>query len=276
MPWPLPALLTWGASWAVFIVASRWLKLPPMVALLLAAGLAVTFSLRGTTRWQRVFIALGFPLSLSISGVLVEVPSWVWLLPLLVLAALYPIRSWRDAPLFPTPHGALAGLARSVPLPKGARIVDAGCGLGDGLRELRREYPDARIEGWEWSWPLRIACAWRARFASVRRADIWQVDWSGCQMVYLFQRPESMVRAADKASRELKAGAWMASLEFNVPHLVPAKILECADGRRVWLYRAPFRRVGPGPRRGDGAASAWAWAHPTNTPATSTADRAIP
>lgn len=242
MPWPLPALITWGAAWSVFIVATRWLALSPVVALLLSAGLAVTFSLRGETRWRRIFIAWGFPLSLGVSGVIGDVPAWPWLLPLLLLAVMYPMQAWRDAPLFPTPADALKGLASHAPLPAGARLLDAGCGLGDGLIELRREYPNARLTGLEWSWPLRIACAWRTRFATVRRADIWAADWSGYDLVYLFQRPESMPRAAQKAARELRAGAWMASLEFSVPDLRPTKVLNCADGRRVWLYRAPFVR----------------------------------
>ena len=85
---------------------------------------------------------------------------------------LYPVSSWRDAPLFPTPAGALGGLAALAPLPADrASIVDAGCGVGDGLRELHREYANARIDGLEWSWPLVIVCAWRCRFARVRRAD---------------------------------------------------------------------------------------------------------
>jgi trans-aconitate methyltransferase len=142
--------------------------------------------------------------------------------------------------LFPTPRGGLNGLAALAPLPPQAIIVDAGCGLGDGLRELHREYPQARIEGLEWSWPLCIACAWRCRFARVRRADIWRADWSRYDMVYLFQRPESMPRAADKAARELKRDAWLASLEFEIPTLQPRQVLQTADGKPVWLYRAPF------------------------------------
>jgi SAM-dependent methyltransferase len=242
MPWPLPALLTWAASWSVFIAALRWLALPPVVALLLAASLAITFSFRGETRWRRIFIAWGFPVSLCASGVVGEVPAWAWLVPLAGVAVLYPVRAWRDAPLFPTPAGALQALPGLLPLPDGARILDAGCGLGDGLAELHRAYPRARLAGLEWSWPLRFACALRVPFAQVRRADIWREDWSGFEMVYLFQRPESMSRAADKAARELQAGAWLASLEFPVPGMQPQHTLECPDGRRLWLYRAPFVR----------------------------------
>ena len=239
--WPLPALLSWLACWLLFFGAST-LGTPPAAALSLAAALGVGLSLFGATTWRRAFIALGFPLSIAASGLAASPPAWAWLLPLALLIFLYPLRAWRDAPLFPTPTGALCGLATLAPLPSGARIVDAGCGLGDGLRELRREFPDATLEGWEWSWPLRLACGWRCRFARVRRADIWAADWSPFALVYLFQRPASMARAAAKAIQELQPGAWLASLEFDAPGLAASKVLECADGRRLWLYQVPMRR----------------------------------
>jgi hypothetical protein len=111
------------------------------------------------------------------------------------------------------------------------------------LRELHAEYPQSQIDGIEWSWPLRLACQWRCGFARVRRGDIWQADWSAFQMVYLFQRPESMPRAVDKASGELKPGAWLASLEFEATQLQPDSVHRCPDGRPVWLYRHPFTRL---------------------------------
>jgi hypothetical protein len=106
-----------------------------------------------------------------------------------------------------------------------------------GLRELRREYPRAQLEGIEWSWPLRWLCALRRRDARVRRADLWVADWSGYDAVYAFQRPETMRRAFDKAMRELRPGAWLVSLEFEVPGVRADGSLVCVDGRRVWLYR---------------------------------------
>ena len=241
MTWPLPALLTWAAAWSVFI-GLAWLDAATWVALVVATALPVLLAFLGNTPWRRIFIAAGFPLSLLASGMAGAAPAWAWLLPLALLALLYPINTWRDAPLFPTPTGGLSGLAALVPLGAGARIVDAGCGLGAGLRELRREYPAARLEGLEWSWPLRLACAWRCRFAQVKRADIWAADWSAHDMVYLFQRPESMPRAAIKAASELRRGAWLASLEFEVPGLKPQQVLNCREGRRLWLYQAPFKR----------------------------------
>lgn len=246
MVWPLPALLTWALAWVVFVVA-RLTGLPFLtaaaLAVLVGAGAALSRRI-GPTPWRMALLVLGFPVSLLATGV-APLPAWAWLLPLALLLLLYPLRSWRDAPLFPTPRGALAGLPAQVPVQDGGRIVDAGCGLGDGLIELRDAYPRARLEGLEWSWPLRVACALRCSFARVRRADIWAADWSAYQLVYLFQRPESMARAAQKAARELSAGSWLVSLEFEVPACRPHAVHQCPDGRKVYAYRAPLKVAAP-------------------------------
>lgn len=247
LKWPLPALLAWAAAWLVYGGLST-LGAPPWLALLAASALTFPLFLWGRTPWQRVFIIAGFPLSLLASGVAGSLPAWAWLAPLALLLLLYPVASWRDAPLFPTPEGALHRLSTLAPLPTPARILDAGCGLGNGLRELHREYPSAQLDGLESSWPLRFACARRCRFARIRRADIWSADWSAYDLVYLFQRPESMSRAAEKATRELAHGAWLVSLEFEATSLSPQHVLECADGRRVWLYQMP-PGTSPGPRK---------------------------
>ena len=244
LPWPLPALAAWAACWAVFI-GFGGLGAPEAAAFVVAGAIGAALACTGSTPWRRNFIGCGFPLSLAASGTAGALPAWAWLLPLVLLAFLYPVRTWRDAPLFPTPTGALDGLAALAPLAAHARVLDAGCGLGAGLIELRGQYPQAAIEGIEWSWPLRIACAWRCRFARVRRGDIWLADWSPYAMVYVFQRPESMARVAAKASDEMRAGSWLASLEFEAGAWLPQHVLACADGRHLWLYQAPFLRAAP-------------------------------
>ena len=181
-----------------------------------------------------------FPLSLLISGS-VALPAWAWLLPLLLVAIIYPVNAWRDAPLFPTPSSALIGLAERAPLADGARILDAGCGLGDGLIALRAAYPAASLFGVEWSWPLRGLTALRCPWARISQGDMWKIDWSQYDMVYLFQRPETMPRAVEKARAELRSGCWLVSLEFLAEELKPTAQLNNVDGKPVWLYRAPFK-----------------------------------
>ncbi len=236
MIWPLSALLTWAGAWGVFW-GLRAIQTPFWAGLSLACALGLILGLLERSSWRRFCIAGGFPLSLAASGLGTGFPAWIWLIPLGFLLLLYPLRAWRDAPLFPTPPGALEGLDRVAPLPEDARILDAGCGLGDGLKELHRIYPQARLTGLEWSWPLRLVCGLRCPSATVRRADIWREDWSGYDLIYMFQRPESMTPAIHKARAELRATGWLVSLEFEAASLAPTAVLRNRTDKPVWVYR---------------------------------------
>lgn len=238
LAWPLPALAAWSLAWLSFIALPR-LGAPSWLALVLAVALGVALALPQTTRSRRLMVAAGFPASLLASGLATGLPAWAWLLPLALLALAYPHRAWSDAPLYPTPEHALDALAPLAPLADGARVLDAGCGLGHGLRALRRAYPQARIEGIEWSWPLallsRLTCPW----ARVGRGDMWAQSWQPFALVYLFQRPESMARAWAKAQAELAPGAWLVSLEFEIAGVQPKARLQTKTGKNVCLYQVP-------------------------------------
>ena len=240
-PWPLPALAVWLAAWAL-LLGLRAVGAAPAVALLAGQSLAllVAWRWRQASVWRRLMVAGGFALSAVGSGMAAGLPPWGWLLPLALLLVLYPLRAWRDAPLFPTPREALAGAAALTALPPGARLLDAGCGLGHGLLALRAEWPQARLCGTEWSWPLRLAAGLRCPWARLRRGDMWADDWSGYALVYLFQRPESMARAWAKAQAEMAPGSWLASLSFPVPALPPTASVQRPGHPPLWLYR-----VGP-------------------------------
>jgi len=246
--WPAPAVLTWLVAWAL-ARALQAAGAPLWACLVLPTALGACAALLpfvATTAWRRVFVAAGFPLSALAQGAHLgqgaALPAWLWLAPLALLLLAYPRRAWRDAPVFPTPRGALAELPKHVKLPAGARVLDAGCGMGDGLVELHRALPEARLEGVEWSALWRTVSAWRCPWATVRRGDMWADDWSAFDLVYLFQRPESMPRAMDKARREMRPGSWLVSLEFEArdaqgqPWRAAAR-WDLPGERPVWVYR---------------------------------------
>jgi SAM-dependent methyltransferase len=238
LAWPMPAVAVWLGAWGWYAGLLE-LGLAQPAAVVLAAALGMLASLWADSRWRRGIIALGFPLSWMFLNLNygAGLSPWWWLLPAAVCLLLYPPRAWKDAPLYPTPPEAFDGLRGKVLLPPAARVLDAGCGLGHGLQALERAYPDARLFGIERSWPLRLLCAARVPHATVQHGDIWAEDWSGYDLVYLFQRPESMLGAWDKACRELRPGAWLASLEFPVPGVTPTEVWDCPDGRTLWLYQ---------------------------------------
>jgi hypothetical protein len=248
IPWPLPAVLVWLSSWGVFYLTQS-LGIGFNSALLMAVCLGAVLSTMGQTWWRKSFIAGGFPVSFlilfSFDG-LMGLPAWFWLIPLCVLLLIYPIRSWQDAPLFPTPANTLSLLSSKAPLPLKAKVMDAGCGLGHGLDALRIAYPQADLTGVEWSRLLCWVCQMRCPWAKISRGNIWEVNWSDFNLVYVFQRPESMQRAANKAMKELKPGAWMVSLEFEADALVFSSQFHSSGGKIVWLYQAPlkFKNVG--------------------------------
>ena len=250
LPWPAPALLAWLAAWGLMLAlralaAELDLSASWSWGAATALGVVLALALGPASGWRRLFVAAGFPLSALASGLAAAVPAWVWLLPLGLLLGAYPLRAWRDAPLFPTPADGLDGLAQALALPAGARLMDAGCGLGHGLLALRRAYPLACIEGVEYSWPLWAAAALRCPWARVRRGDMWASDWSGLDLVYLFQRPESMARALAKADAELGPGGWLVSLDFAVPDVAPTRVLRRPGAQPVWAYRSGERRDEP-------------------------------
>jgi hypothetical protein len=179
----------------------------------------------------------GFPLSaLALSGA-GGLPAWSWLAVAALLVLAYPLRAWRDAPFFPTARHALDGLDRVVRLPPQASILDAGCGAGHGLQALARVWPRSTMSGVEWSRPLAWCAAWRVPRASISRGDMWAASWAGYDLVYLFQRPESMARAWAKACREMRTGSWLVSLEFAVPGVAPLATHRLEGHRQAWIYR---------------------------------------
>ncbi|TSE26321.1 class I SAM-dependent methyltransferase [Tepidimonas aquatica] len=244
--WPLPALLAWLAAWAGYVVLRVGLQRPVAESFGVVALLAIVWALRrGDTPLRRMVLAAGFPVSWVLAAGLVPTPPvWVWALLALLVLALYPWRAWRDAPLYPTPVGALDGLREALWLPPRARVLDAGCGAGDGLRALARAYPDAELHGVERAWPWVLLARLRAPVgARVRHGDLWRTDWVPYDLVYLFQRPETMPHAAAKAAAELRPGAWLASLEFEVPGWRPTLRWRCPDGRWLWAYRMPAQAL---------------------------------
>ncbi|RZL33232.1 MAG: class I SAM-dependent methyltransferase [Rubrivivax sp.] len=232
--WPLSALLVWLAAWLGYLALLGWTREAALIAGVLI-GMALALLYR--ERWRQVIAAIGFPISALLLGWRPEGSGLGWLLAMAVLWWLYPRRSWSEAPLFPTPSGALERLPAHAPLPPRVRVLDAGCGLGDGLRELLHAYPQARVEGVEWSRPLALLARWRVRHATVRQGDLWADDWAPFALVYVFQRPESMPRIWAKACAEMAPGAWLVSLDFVVPGIAPVASWQLGNGQFVWLYR---------------------------------------
>lgn len=239
--WPLPALSAWAAGWLAAALLA-WFAEWPAAAVFIAGSVAGGWlATANAGHWRRAIAAAGFPVSfLLLSGGVAALGTpgggAGWLVALALLLWLYPPRAWRDAPFFPTPAAALKGLAGIV-TPAPARVLDAGCGLGHGLAALGRLWPGAALHGVEWSRPMAWLARYRLPHADIARGDMWAQSWAGFDLVYVFQRPETMPRAWTKACAEMADGAWFVSLEFAVPGAQTAAVVDAGVGRPVHVYR---------------------------------------
>lgn len=237
--WPVPALLAWGAGWLLLLTIPAG-SLPAWCVLLLAWAPSLVLASQIAGLWRRSMAVAGLPLALWVQHGASAWPSWAWLALGAVLLAVYPVSAWRDAPLFPTPPDALGALARRLSLPGHPRVLDAGSGLGHGLTALRQAFPLAALEGVERSALLVLLARIRmGRGVRLHRGDMWQLSWGSYDLVYLFQRPESMPGAWEKACSEMRFGSWLVSLEFPVPGIDAEQVLEVRGTRprRVYAYR---------------------------------------
>jgi len=162
-------------------------------------------------------------------------PAWA-LAGLTLLILVYPVRAWRDAPLFPTGRESLMPL-RAGPWCSATSGLDLGSGLGDGLLAWHSIAPKTKWTGVEMSWPLiwlsRLRCPW----ARVVRQNMWSLDWAPFDLVYAFQRPETMPRLWEKATRELKPGSWVVSFQFPIPDRTPNWSAQNAQGQWLFAYQ---------------------------------------
>lgn len=231
--WPLSAVLTWSLCWLVFLSLAPW---GTVIAFGAGAALGGGLALLHRQMWRRLIAGLGFPASVLLHGAALD-QGWLWGSLLLLLLLLYPRRSWRDAPMYPTPRGALSVLPQWLTLAPGALVLDAGCGMGHGLQALGEALPRQHLVGVEWSRLLCWLARWRCPSAQVICGDMWAHDWRPYQLVYLFQRPESMGQALIKAQAELQPGAWLLSLDFELPGRRPDRHLSLGPRHQLLLYR---------------------------------------
>lgn len=234
--WPWPAVMAWTLGLVACEILLR-LGSPDWVAR--GAGVLVCLAVasRLASRWRAGLVIAGLPLLWTTRALAADVAAAWWTAGFAALLLVYPPRAWRDAPYFPTARGALDPVASKIVLGAEARVLDAGCGLGRGLEALRRAWPAAGIHGVEWSVPLWLLARLRCPWARVTRGDLWAQSWQPFDVVYVFQRPESMARVQEKAAREMRPGTWLVSLEFAVPGRKPTGRATTPGGKPVWLYR---------------------------------------
>jgi len=121
-------------------------------------------------------------------------------------------------------------------LKKGELLYDLGCGNGEAL--IAAEKMGAQAVGYEISpfyyWLSKIRTC-RNQNISVKFQDIKKTDLSSVDVIYVYLLPKFLEKLAPKFKNELKKGARLISLDFEIEGLEGEEIK--FGKKKFYLYR---------------------------------------
>jgi SAM-dependent methyltransferase len=165
----------------------------------------------------------------------------VFFLILLILVASTAYAANQGAPWVPTKKRDIARVLDLVKMRPGESFFELGCGDARLSIEFEKRY-GVKTTGIELSIPQLVAAWIRNRLLKTHVRLLWKnmfkVDLSEADVVYLFLMPETIEKLKPKLSKELKSGARVVSYVFPFKDWKPEEILEKTDkDLAIYLYR---------------------------------------
>lgn len=152
----------------------------------------------------------------------------------LALVALFSFVLLFGAPYLPTRRAQGQAALDLLKLPKGAHLIELGCGDGRMLRLAASQ--GLRVTGYEIN-PLLAVVSWLMTYryrsqVKVKLASLWKADLSTADGIYVFLLDRFMPRLDTKISRECRRPVALASYAFKIPSKKAS-----AHKQGVFLYR---------------------------------------
>ncbi len=219
------ALLTvtatmWAANFASASYFGVNLNIPFFTLVLMQALLAATFSyLAGMASWWR-WIHLCFPIA---AWVMFQwhIPNAVYLVGFIISLSLFWTTYRTQVPFFPSRPIVWQQVANIIPQDSPVRLIDIGSGLGDMSMYVAKTRPDSQIEGIEIAplpWVISfIRAKFRRSSAKFILGNYQALDFANYDVIFAYLSPAAMRMLWGKASKEMRPGSLLISLEFEIP-----------------------------------------------------------
>jgi hypothetical protein len=163
-----------------------------------------------------------------------QLPSWLYLLVVLLLALVFWGTVKGDVPLFLSSTGVADAVATIVERENAGVIADLGAGVGSVAVPLAQRLP-IKVDAWEYAPLPWLITAWRCRKlpnVSVKRDSLWGCDLARYDVVFAFLSPAVMVKLGEKIRREMRPGSLFISSSFPIPDWAPESVVQI-EGRRM-------------------------------------------
>lgn len=125
-------------------------------------------------------------------------------------------------------------------LKKDELFIDLGCGGGIVLAEAQKY--GVRAVGYDISpWCVFLAKLKNRKYANVQvvKKNIWQVNLRQADVIYCYLMPEFLKQLAPKFKKELKHGARVISVSFQIPELCLIKKVKFME-REIFFIKDSY------------------------------------
>jgi hypothetical protein len=177
-------------------------------------------------------------LPMAIAMLSLQLPSWLYLLVVLLLALVFWGTVKGDVPLFLSSNDVADAVTAIVERENAGTFADLGAGVGSVAVPLARQGLII-VEAWERAPLPWLITAWRCRKlpnATVRRASLWNCNLARYEVVFAFLSPAVMAELGEKVRHEMRSGSLFISSSFPIPDWQTESIIQIEDRRRTKLF----------------------------------------
>lgn len=192
--------------------------------------------LRQPSWWMLIHLLF---LPTATAMLILQLPAWLYLLAVLLLALIFWGTVQGDVPLFLSSTGVMDAVAAIVERENAEVFADLGAGIGSVAVPLAQHHPVMTVDAWERAPLPWLITVWRSRELpnmNAKRANFWDHDLGRYDVVFAFLSPAVMTELGDKVSREMRPGSLFISSSFPVPDWEPESIEQIEDRRSTKLF----------------------------------------
>lgn len=178
-------------------------------------------------------------LPMAITLLSLQLPSWLYLLAVLLLTLVFWGTVKGDVPLFLSSSTVADALAAISNQESAHTFADLGAGIGSVVAPLAK-HQTMTVDAWERAPLPWLICAWRCRKlpnVSVKRASFWRSDLAHYDVVFAFLSPAVMAALGEKVRREMRSGTLLISSSFPIPDWEAESIAQVGRQTTLFCYR---------------------------------------